>query len=112
VIDGFLTVIEQVYIDKLNSCKEGYNVLAIAGGQTRFAPQDEKKAKESSERYEQSEKGKAARKRVIANYKANRTTWTCHIDSELSDKVLALMPEGMTRTEFLEMIFRKYLSAN
>jgi hypothetical protein len=60
-------------------------------------------------RYEETEKGKEARSRAHANYKANHTTWTCHIQKPLSDAVLAKMPEGMTRTALLEKLFQQYL---
>jgi hypothetical protein len=60
-------------------------------------------------RYEQTEKGKSARAKAVANYKAERSHWNCYIEQSLSDEVMAQKPDGMTKTDYLEMIFKEYL---
>jgi phage terminase large subunit-like protein len=60
-------------------------------------------------RYEQTEKGKIARAKAVAAYRAERSHWSCYVEQSLSDEVMALKPEGMTKTDYLEMIFKEYL---
>lgn len=40
VLDGFLTVYEQLYINKFNSCENGYNVLPVAASFCGDRPDD------------------------------------------------------------------------
>jgi hypothetical protein len=67
VMDGFLSLIEQVCIDNLKSCQEGYNVLAIAGianRNGRITPYKGKKTHEVSVTPEGWDGAKAIAKQV------------------------------------------------
>lgn len=59
-------------------------------------------------RYEQTEKGKAARQRAVATYKAKLVRWDCMIEPELSDSLMAKKPADMNKTAFMKMILEKF----
>lgn len=65
--------------------------------------------KTKQERYHQSEKGKAARRRAMANYAARMVKWEAFINPELSAALDRAKPEGISKQAFIKKIFQQYV---
>lgn len=65
--------------------------------------------KTKQERYHQSEKGKAARRRAMANYAARMVKWEAFINPELSATLDRVKPEGISKQAFIKKIFQEYV---
>lgn len=61
------------------------------------------------EKYHQSEKGKAARRRAMQNYVARMVKWEAFINPELSAALDRAKPEGMSKQAFIKKIFQGYI---
>jgi hypothetical protein len=60
-------------------------------------------------RYEQTEKGKKARRRATANYEAKFVEWKTRLEPDVSAALEQKMPKGMSRSIFVKKIFQEYL---
>lgn len=65
--------------------------------------------RESRKRYEQTEKGKAARRRAEKRYKSERETWLVYFDAEVADQLKARNPDGLSKSALLNEIVKKFL---
>jgi hypothetical protein len=61
------------------------------------------------ERYERTPKGRQARQQAIATYRDKRVKWEVWLDAEMSEALEALIPDGVSRSEYLRKIFQKHL---
>lgn len=61
------------------------------------------------ERYEQTEKGRKARRRAIANYDAKFIEWKARLEPEMSEALERAKPDGVSRSAFVKKIFQEYL---
>lgn len=61
------------------------------------------------QRYEQTEKGKVARRKAVASYKSKLVKWEAMIEPELSDALLACKPDDVSKAAFIKSIFQGYL---
>ena len=60
-------------------------------------------------RYEQTEKGRQARQTARIAHRLRRVKWEVWLDSEMSEKLEASIPDGVTRSDFVRKIFQKHL---
>ena len=67
--------------------------------------------KTKQDRYHQSEKGKAARRKAMANYVARMVKWEAFINPELSAALDRAKPEGISKQAFIQKIFQQYVDA-
>lgn len=63
------------------------------------------------QKYELTEKGKVARKKAVATYKAKLVKWEAMLSPEMSDALEAQKPEEMSKQAFIKKIFQDYLDS-
>ena len=61
------------------------------------------------QKYEQTEKGKQARRRAVKAYREKLVRWECNLSQELSNQLDAAKPEGMSKAAFVEYALKKLL---
>lgn len=65
--------------------------------------------KTKQRRYEETEKGKEARRRALAAYRAKLVKWEAMLSPEMSEALEARKPEGMSKQAFIKKIFQGYI---
>lgn len=63
----------------------------------------------SKQPYEKTEKGRQARKRALANYKAKLFKWEVLLPPEMNDALEKLRPAGVSKQAFAKKIFQEWL---
>ena len=60
-------------------------------------------------RYEQTAKGKRARQAANIAYRTRRVKWEVWLDREMSEELEILIPDGVSRSDYIRKIFHEYL---
>ena len=61
-------------------------------------------------RYEQTEKGREARRRATVNYEAKFVEWKTRLEPDMSTALEQKMPKGMSRSAFVKKSFKNTLT--